>query len=337
MHDCHNTQERLIDLIFDELEPAAAQHLLVEIEPCPLCQSQYQTMLHALRGFDQAAERVTPPEEYWPNYEARLRTRLVEERSSGVWQYLIRWLTGFTLVPTSAAVAAAALLAILLGGWWWMHQSQKIDSDILTADLGKRRIQPSPVEAPNQLNDIAQNGQDDYTPQRKPAEHQRLSRPRHSYRQMSLAPIETPGIGEDMIAEIRSQALTMPFITLDAMEEAHHFERAQLLLRSFRNADDHQAAVDLDFEKLQSRKLLTQNILLRRDAEAKGNLPVEEVLSALEPLLLDIANLSDKPSRGDVQEIKGRIAQQEMIAVLQTHAPQPASYGWDTTEIKLNR
>ncbi len=318
MHDCRNTQEQLIDLIFDELEPASSQRLLAEIKLCQVCQAQYQTMSQTLRVFDQVAERVAPQEAYWPNYEARLRARLAEETPDGVWQRLTGWLAGFTLLPTPASIAAAvALLAIVLGGWWWIGQPQKINDNPMIAGPSKEQVRPSPVptQPATSQNYVAQDG--GAKQKRKPAG---LPRPR---RQMNHAPreapVETPVDREDVIAQFQPPVTTSPFITPDT---TRHFEKAQLLLRSFRNADE---SKDLDYEKRQSRSLLYQNILLRRDAEAKANLPAEEVLGTLEPLLLDIANLPDKPSRGDIQNIKERIARQEMIAVLHTHAAQPAS------------
>jgi hypothetical protein len=324
MHDCRNAQEQLIDLIFAELEPAASQRLLAEIKSCRSCLAQYQTMSQTLRVFDQVAERVTPPEEYWPGYEARLRARLAKEEPAGAWQWLKSRLAGFALLPAPVSVAAVVtLLALLLGGWWWIGQPQKINHNSTIAGPGRKQVEPSP--APTQTatpqNDVAQDGGD--KPKRKPAG---LPRPR---RQMNLAPVERPTEKEDVIAQFQPPVTTSSFITPDT---TRHFEKAQLLLRSFRNAggrnaDEKEGAVDLDYEKRQSRSLLYQNILLRRDAEAKGNLPAEEVLGALEPLLLDIANLPAKPSRSDARNIKERIARQEMIAVLHTHAAQPASFG----------
>ncbi|MGH9841408.1 MAG: hypothetical protein ACREEM_21865 [Blastocatellia bacterium] len=308
----------MIDLIFDELEPATSQRLLAEIKLCPLCQAQYQTMSQTLQVFDQVTERVTPQEEYWPNYEARLRARLAEETPAGPWQRLKSRLAGFTLLPTPASVAAAvALLALVLGGWWWIGQPQKINDNRMIAGPGSNQVQPSP--APTQpaisQNDVARDSGVEQKPKSVGS-----SRPR---RQMKLAPREAPLGREDVIAQFQPPVTTAPFFTPDT---TRHFEKAQLLLRSFRNAGRN-AGVDLDYEKRQSRSLLYQNILLRRDAEAKGNLPAEEVLGALEPLLLDIANLPANPSRGDMQNIKERIARQEMIAVLHTHAAQPASLG----------
>jgi hypothetical protein len=65
-------------------------------------------------------------------------------------------------------------------------------------------------------------------------------------------------------------------------------------------------------------------MLLRRDAEAKGNLPAEELLGSLEPLLLDIANLGDRPAPDEIGAIRERLQNKEIIARLQVYAAPPA-------------
>jgi hypothetical protein len=106
------------------------------------------------------------------------------------------------------------------------------------------------------------------------------------------------------------------------LETAKHLEKAQMLLRSFKNvsleSDDYVA--DASYEKQLSRSILQKNVLLRRNAEAKGNLPAEELLGSLEPLLLDIANLPEKPSQDDMRSVKERIQKTEMIATLQIYS-----------------
>jgi hypothetical protein len=102
-------------------------------------------------------------------------------------------------------------------------------------------------------------------------------------------------------------------------EIARHTERAELLLRSFRNvrlaATDH--ALDVSYEKKQSRKLLYQNITLRRESIARGDQPTAELLSQLEPILLDIANLPNRAKARDVRSIEQHMAKQEIVATLQ--------------------
>jgi hypothetical protein len=105
-------------------------------------------------------------------------------------------------------------------------------------------------------------------------------------------------------------------------ETARHIEKAQLLLRAFRNATSrgNARAFDIDYEKEMSRELVYKNIVLRRDAEVRNNYPVEEVLASLEPLLLDIANLPASPSRNEMRSIAERIEKTEIVATLQVHS-----------------
>ena len=111
--------------------------------------------------------------------------------------------------------------------------------------------------------------------------------------------------------------------SIEEAEVARHIEKAQMLLRSFRNAslaDKETASTgDVAYEKRLSRELLSTNILLRRDAETEGNVPAERLLSSLEPFLLDIANLEDNPSHTQVRSIQERMKKQEIIAALQVY------------------
>jgi hypothetical protein len=104
-------------------------------------------------------------------------------------------------------------------------------------------------------------------------------------------------------------------------EIVRHAERAQLLLRSFRNVrmTASNVALDVSYEKGQSRKLLYQNIALRRDAAARGDQATAELLNTLEPILLDIAHLPDRAKSRDVRSIEQRMEKKEIVAALQVH------------------
>lgn len=108
---------------------------------------------------------------------------------------------------------------------------------------------------------------------------------------------------------------------LDPGDEAveRHVERAQVLLRSFKNARAAEGDGDIAYEKELSRKLLDENISLRLEAEVSGNKNAKRVLSSLEPFLLDISNLREQPSRGDVRSIRERMEKQEIIAALHVY------------------
>lgn len=104
-----------------------------------------------------------------------------------------------------------------------------------------------------------------------------------------------------------------------SLSASRHAEQAQQLLRAFRNADAG-AGVDLAYERGRSQELLYQNILLRREAASRGNVAVESVLGSLEPILVDIANLSDRPAREDVRTISERMKKKDIVAQLQIAA-----------------
>jgi hypothetical protein len=107
-------------------------------------------------------------------------------------------------------------------------------------------------------------------------------------------------------------------------ETSRHLEQTQLLLRSVRNAETGSVA-DLAYERELSRELLSRNRLLRRSAERRGaerndERRAEALLSEIEPLLLDIANLPEQPAPEDMRSLKELIRGQQIIAELQLYA-----------------
>jgi hypothetical protein len=106
---------------------------------------------------------------------------------------------------------------------------------------------------------------------------------------------------------------------------AQHLERTQLLLLSLKNAQPAETgrAIDLVYEKGLSRRLLTRNVLLRREAESKSNLPLEELLDSIEPVLVEVANLPEQAASSDVISIGERIRRKGLVALLQAYRNEP--------------
>jgi len=101
-------------------------------------------------------------------------------------------------------------------------------------------------------------------------------------------------------------------------DTAEHIQQAENLLRSIRSlqAADDDSEIDVSYEKAMSRRLLSQNEVLRRDAEAAGKFPTKELLGDLEPFLIDIANLPDKATPDKLRAIKDRVQKTEIVAAL---------------------
>ncbi|HEY7181601.1 MAG TPA: hypothetical protein VIC84_09290 [Blastocatellia bacterium] len=325
MHDCVKTRELLVDLVFDELGTEARRRALLELDDCPDCLAQYRSMTEALRVFDQVTETAMPEESYWPGYETRLRERLRSERPR--WT---RWLAdrigGFRSLASPLPVAVGLTLVLLAIGWWAWQRRQAGPHSPGATYVATETPTPQPkVESPDKV--IAKTPKPDEIPMRRTS----------VYTIVRQAAAKSNGKSPSVRREDRAEEMVENIVvsmgsdqssiaaSLFTPETIRHFEKAQLMLRSFRNASASKtsSAPDLAYEKQLSRRLLYQNILLRRDAEMKGNLPTEEALSNLEPFLLDIANLPDNPSSGELGGIKERLRRTELIASLQISSARP--------------
>jgi hypothetical protein len=101
---------------------------------------------------------------------------------------------------------------------------------------------------------------------------------------------------------------------------ARHVERAQMLLRSIKNVRASDAGgADIAYEKSLSRKLLAENATLQLEAEVNGDKETKQVLDRIEPFLLEIANMGEKPSREEVRSIRERVRSNEIVAALEVY------------------
>jgi hypothetical protein len=120
-------------------------------------------------------------------------------------------------------------------------------------------------------------------------------------------PVVTPGAGP--VENFAPESLT-----------AKHLEHSELLLRAFRNIRIRTTAPEIRYERGRAQRLLYQNILLRREADSAGDVQVATLLGSLEPILLDIANLRDKPRKEEVSAIKDRVERKSLVALLQINS-----------------
>lgn len=309
MHDCVKTREQLIDLVFNEMEPAEGRRLLNELDGCGPCLKHYRSMAETLRVVDQAVEATMPDESYWPGYESGLRARLQNVRP-GLRQRLKAWIGGFGFFRPLPITAAALLTIVLLACGWWLSSGLRqtvTPPTVITQRPGVIRPQPpEPVATPNKQELV-------HSLDRKRTIRRRRSSPVLTREER---PAEKVAVDSGP-AQIDQTSYTASLLD---PETSKHFEKTQLLLRSFRNS----ITSDPTYEKELSQKLLYRNILLRREAEAKRNLFTEEVLGELEPLLLDIANLPESPSRNELKSISERIQRKDLVAVLQIYSAQTA-------------
>ena len=108
------------------------------------------------------------------------------------------------------------------------------------------------------------------------------------------------------------------YLDIDERDTAKHIEQTENLLRSIRNFNisDTDDEIDVSYDKALSRRLLIENVVLRREAEMKAKFPTKTLLADLEPFLIDIANLPDQAKPEEVRAIKERVQKTEIVAAL---------------------
>jgi hypothetical protein len=149
MHDCRKLGNRLVDLVFDELRADEKSPLLVEIESCADCLSEYRSMTEALLVFDQAVEVSMPVEDYWPQHHAALRQHLEtfatapKTRLDSLWKWLL-----MARLPLPVPVAAAVALALLASSFLAFRSSTASPTPVAPPTLSVSTAPPRIVEVP---------------------------------------------------------------------------------------------------------------------------------------------------------------------------------------------
>jgi len=156
----------------------------------------------------------------------------------------------------------------------------------------------------------------------KPAPSQPKNEPQNKPEFVAAQPKPRPHIkrATNRVAPDQSDVLSsdLAYLDIDEQDTARHIEQTENLLRSIRNVPttDSDEDIDVTYDKQLSRRLLNENVVLRRDAEMKAKFPTKTILTDLEPFLIDIANLPDHARPEDVRAIKERVQKTEIVAAL---------------------
>jgi hypothetical protein len=168
------------------------------------------------------------------------------------------------------------------------------------ASREQKPADPEPARSPNKSNEEA-------APRRSPAPAKR-----------PLVRESKPG---EQFASIPS--VPAPLRSGDAQTmTALHFERSETLLVAFRNVrmDEPGARAEVAYERNRAQQLVLQNMMLRREADAAGDVQNSSLLENLEPILIDIANLPDKPNKDAVRVIRERVERKNIVPLLRVNS-----------------
>jgi hypothetical protein len=278
--------EKISSLIDGELSPAEAREVERHLVMCAQCAEARADFL-SLRSQIASFEPSLTPVVQKRALAKILSTRRGERKASGAgvfWKW--DWSSGLAALAFAVILIAAVGIFLIPS-----KQPQQVASN-----------KPAPASSPTPTRTIA------------PSEAPRPQQPQQPRRRPL---VREPKPGEQFA--VNSQ----PVRPADAQTmTALHFEKAETLLRAFRNVrlDEPDSATEVSYERQRARQLVYQNMMLRREADAAGDVQISSVLESLEPILLDIANLPDKPDDSAVRVIRERVERKNIVGLLQVNS-----------------
>ena len=293
--------EKISSLIDGELSPVEAREVerhLVTCEQCAEARADFLNLRSQISGYEASATGAVQNRALEKILAAGRGKRAASNLRAG-WN----WNWGY------AAAAFGAIAIVALIGWKIIGLNFGVDER--PAQLARQS--PSPVASPAA------------TPSPTVEPEQKTETPRRQQPPRRPAPVREPKPGEQFAVVPENARPTAPESVRSADAQtmtALHFERAETLLRAFRNVrlEDPDAATEVRYERTRAKQLIYQNMMLRREADIAGDVQIASLLDSLEPILLDIANLPDKPDNDTVRIIRERVERKNIVALLQVNS-----------------
>jgi Putative zinc-finger len=320
--------QTLIEEFFDgELDTDRSALVSAHISRCVDCQDLLEALQQEEEAVVSFAFAPEPSPAFWNAVQAEIEREKGHEPAGWFanWHIQLERFRSMSLSSVLAPGIVLVLLSLASGVVLFRHLSNGTQGTAKIADTGQQKqdpIRPASTQVrPDESGTKAEVVPGSLTPT-EPSPQPGSGKNSGS---KHVDPRNTRRHSVDLAQSLAVGSKTPPTEVVfapasfnsDDPETSRHVERVQLLLRSFRNSQLVGNQSELAFEKKLSRDLLSQNIFLRRNAEVAGDVSTAELLNNVEPLLLDIANMDQRPSSDDVSLIRDRIEKKEIVAALQ--------------------
>jgi Putative zinc-finger len=295
--------EKISSLIDGELPAAEAREVERHLPGCTECQQLRADFLNLRSQITSFETSLQPAVQ-----NRALKKILGTERRAP----RLQWSFGTPAVAFATLVIVAAIIALLA--------YQRSNTHVPEQQLAQQAPAPAPSAS------VEQNKQPQ--PEASPEPARGSEQPPNkggeesSPRRTPSAPVKRPLVREPKPGE-QFAALPEPARSADAQTmTAMHFEKSETLLRSFRNVrlNEPGTAAEVGYERKRAQQLVYQNMILRREADAAGDVQISSLLETLEPILLDIANLPEHPDEDAVRVIRQRVERKNIVPLLQVNS-----------------
>jgi transcription initiation factor TFIIIB Brf1 subunit/transcription initiation factor TFIIB len=288
--------EKISSLIDGELAADEAREVERHLLSCDECEQVRADFLNLRSQIASFETSLNPVVQNRP-----LKKILAPERSARVSG--LQWGFGTQAVAFAALVIVAAIIGLFA---YQSSNPSKQESAVATASPAPTVEETKPEPSPEPSKQPTPNkGGDETTTPRRPA-----------------APVKRPVVREpkpgEQFASVPERMRSADSQTMTAM----HFEKSETLLRAFRNVrlNEPETAAEVSYERKRAQQLVFQNMMLRREADTAGDVQTSSLLESLEPILIDIANLPDKPDENAVRVIRERVERKNIVPLLQVNS-----------------
>jgi len=294
---CESCQEALEEYLDGELGDREAREIAVHLAACSSCAAEYASFAADQELFSRYDRDLAIPSSLWEQIAERTATpalRPVSENGFGA-----RLVALFRVPSFAFSFAAAALLVVVALVIYATYLKTEKPKPFVAETGTPRESSPKEQPAPAPPGSA------------EPQKHIALGNQKSVRRKLHAVKAITVEQSDVLSSDFGVQ-------DIEDQETAKHIEQTQNLLQSIRNVklNDNDVEIDVSYDKALARRLLNENIVLRRDAEMKAKYPTKMLLSDLEPLLIDIANLPDQAKPEEVRVIKDRVQKTEIVAAL---------------------
>lgn len=300
-----NFTEKISSLIDGELAPAEAREVerhLLSCSECEQLRADFLNLRSQIASFETSLQ---------PAVQNRaLKKILSRERRVPA----LQWAFGTQAIVFATLLIVGAIIGLIL------YQSNRAPQ---THEIA---VVQTPSPAPSATLDQDKQRPPEAAPEASPArgaeQPNKEDKETHSPRRAPSTPVKRPPVREpkpgEQFAALPERVRSADAETLTAM----HFEKSETLLRAFRNVrlNEPGTAAEVSYERKRAQQLVYQNMMLRREADAAGDVQVSSLLENLEPILIDIANLPDQPDAKAVRVIRERVERKNIVGLLQVNS-----------------
>jgi putative zinc finger protein len=276
---CERAQERMVEALYGELAGEDAREFEAHVSTCAACARFYEEM-RATGAAMHERSRPDPGDDYWNSYYARLEARI--EREATVVDNARITARRRSYVSWGYRVAAA--VAVLAAGVWIGQHS--------------RVKQPANQIAEHARESGSSNALADTT-------------------RMASAPADQPGRHSaiDGASSTKGPAVAGQFASADVRAK-DYIERSQVLLLELINSSPDTTRVGENgyrAQQVRAKALVSEASTLRDDLPGSDNRRLRELVTELQLVLREIANLEAKNDFQAVQIIRNRVDREGVL------------------------